>query len=235
MMKAMVCTQREGPNALQLQEVDRPTSQKKRQQHVDNLSFNRLPIRNQSKWGKFGVGDWLVIVNQVAIMMISIMWLIAGKLTWFVVGVVCLVLTFVPNLMFKDIAFRAPTKMCVSLLIGAHIVLGMHFGLYESSSIYDKLMHIIGSAAITTLVMAVTIQYCNRKQFRIPVEIFYALVLGVAISAGVFWEVFEFSLDRTGLFYTQRGLNDTMVDLIANAVGVFCVMVYVGRQRITPN
>ena len=34
-----------------------------------------------------------------------------------------------------------------------------------------------------------------------------------------YWEIFEFSIDRTGLFQTQRGLADTMLDLIADTVG----------------
>ena len=33
------------------------------------------------------------------------------------------------------------------------------------------------------------------------------------------WELFEFTIDRTGLFYAQRGLIDTMLDLLADAGG----------------
>jgi len=59
------------------------------------------------------------------------------------------------------------------------------------------------------------------------------LVLGLAISAGTLWEVFEFVMNRTGLFYSQRGLHDTMLDLIADAIGaIITLALYAGIMRL---
>ncbi len=56
---------------------------------------------------------------------------------------------------------------------------------------------------------------------------------GIAVSAGTLWEVFEFTLDRTGLFQTQKGLTDTMLDLVADTVGALATMgLFAGLVRI---
>lgn len=85
-------------------------------------------------------------------------------------------------------------------------------------------MHAFGSALLTFVTMIAVDQYCKYKKITLPLSLDFALVLGISISLGTVWELFEFMVDQTGLFYAQRGLQDTMLDLVANFSGICCAM-----------
>ena len=108
----------------------------------------------------------------------------------------------------------------------------MQAGLYEISSVYDKLVHVLGSSAITGLLILVVLQYANHQQFRLPLPLLLVSILGFVVSLGTLWEVFEFTIDSTGLFRSQRGLEDTMFDLIVDAIGALAALsVFIGLDR----
>jgi hypothetical protein len=101
---------------------------------------------------------------------------------------------------------------------------GMNLGFYESYVFYDKLMHALGSGLFTFVIITAVVQYCKHKKFMSPLSLHILLVLGISISLGTIWEIFEFTVDQTGLFNAQRGLQNTMLDLVANCAGISCVM-----------
>ncbi|MDH3694618.1 MAG: hypothetical protein OER96_08625 [Gammaproteobacteria bacterium] len=170
--------------------------------------------------GFYTAGKWLANISRVAIILTTLQWLLVGNQIPFTVGMVSVALTYVPSLLIRNRMLQTATNISVSMLLAAHVVLGMQYGLYETSAIYDKWLHVIGSGAITALVIVAVLQYCTRIRLELPVALFVILVLGATISMGTLWEVFEFSVDRTGLFQAQRGLSDTMLDLIADTIGV---------------
>lgn len=166
------------------------------------------------------IGEWMVHVSRVAIVITSAQWLLSGNGLWFTVGMVAIILTFIAPKLVREPGLRTLTKVCVAGFLAAHIVLGMHCGWYETSAVYDKVIHVLASGVLTALLIAATVQHCSRIQLTLPLSLLVTLVLGVAISAGTVWELFEFTVDRTGLFQAQRGLGDTMLDLVADTVGV---------------
>ena len=188
--------------------------------------------KRQTKPTMYHLASGLVIGSRLAILIAAVQWLLADLFRWFVIGVVSFSLTFVPQTLIPDRTLFAATRVCVALLLCANSLLGMHLGLYESSIIYDKLMHSLGTGVIAGLGLLATNQYSLRRQLGLPRTLIFLLVLGTAISAGTLWEVFEFALDRTGLFYAQRGLHDTMLDLIADAIGAITTLaLYSGITR----
>jgi len=201
---------------------------------IKTMRNSRLELdKQQNNPAMYRLAVGLVIGSRLGILITSTQWLLADIFLSFLVGIVSFFLTFVPQALIQDRALSTATRVCVSLLLCAHILLGMHLGLYETSIIYDKLMHILGTGAITGLVLLVAVQYSHRRQLNLPQTFMLLLVLGLAISAGTLWEVFEFVMNRTGLFYSQRGLHDTMLDLIADAIGaIITLALYAGIMRL---
>ena len=180
--------------------------------------------------------DITLLVNflRVAIIVTTFQWWLMGNQLWVIVGVTSALITFIPKYLVRDHKLRTFTNLCISALIAAHIVLGMQLGLYESSMLYDKFMHVIGLFAITGLVIAAVSQYCNKNSLVLPSSLLSILVISVSVSAGTLWEVFEFTIDLTGLFQAQRSLSDTMLDLIADTIGALAAMgLFVGY--VQPN
>ncbi len=46
------------------------------------------------------------------------------------------------------------------------------------------------------------------------------------------WELFDFEIDRAGLFQNQRGLNDTIFDLMAGAIVAIVAFALFPRHTI---
>lgn len=161
---------------------------------------------------------------RLAIALTGFHWLSARQGLWFGVAFVSLLLTFLPARLIRDALLAEATAVVVAVLLAAHVVFGMQGGLYETSSVYDKLVHAIGTGAVTVVLIVATQRYDQRRGIELPLVLSLMLVLGGAVTAGTFWELFEFAVDRTGLFAAQRGLHDTMLDLLADTLGALLVV-----------
>ena len=170
------------------------------------------------------VSTSLVFACRVAISLAGLYWFMKSDQIQLGIAIVALTLTALPGRFIRDRPLRSVTTAVVAVLLAAHIVLGMLGALYETSILYDKIMHALGSGAVTGLLMMAVHRYCDRHLIELPLVLFVALVLGGTLSAGTLWELFEFAIDRTGMFNAQRGLNDTMLDLLANASGIFMML-----------
>lgn len=160
-----------------------------------------------------------VLACRLAIAATAMAWLAASAWLQLAVALTALLLTALPALLPMRTALREVWSVLLSLLLAAHIVLGMQLGLYETSGLYDKIMHAGGSAAIACALIPVLWGFCRDRSIELPARLAATLVFALTLSAGALWELFEFGIDRTGLFVSQRGLNDTMVDLLADALG----------------
>lgn len=146
-------------------------------------------------------------------------WFIYGNRLNFSVAIIALLLTVLPMRFIGHSLLRNSSTVVTSLLLAAHILLGIQFELYETSKLYDKSMHLIGSAAIAGILIVAIHTYCERCRIKLPLVLFAILPTAGSLSLGTLWEFFEFGLDSTGLFNAQRGLPDTMFDLLADAIG----------------
>lgn len=160
-----------------------------------------------------------VVLCRLTIGVIGLHWLISGDKLRFAVAIVALLLTALPMLFIRDSRLLDASAVVIALLLAAHILLGMQMDLYETSMLYDKAMHVLGLGAIAGLLIAVIHSYCDRYRIKLPLALLAILVFGGTLSIGTLWEFFEFGIDRTGLFNAQRGLHDTMLDLLADAIG----------------
>lgn len=166
----------------------------------------------------------LVAACQAGMVLTGLAWLSAGRLTFASIAAVAVALCVVPRHLVTSPALREATRAVSAVLLGAHVMFGMGLGLYDSSGLYDKLMHALGIGAIAVLLILAIRDYCARQQLALPPSLMMWLVLCGAVSAGTAWELFEFSMDLTGLVTAQRGLHDTMLDLAADSVGALIVV-----------
>lgn len=177
----------------------------------------------------------LVVMMRLGIIVVTLTWLLSGKPLWFVVGAVSAIFSLLLPTLIPDPVLRAAISLCATALLFAHIVFGMQAGLYETSTIYDKMMHAFGCSAIAGVVIAAVSKYCARRRIQLPAPLVWILAVGIVVTLGTLWEVFEFAIDRTGLFQAQRGLTDTMFDLIADTAGALataCAFVGLTKRRI---
>ncbi|MEM1229056.1 MAG: hypothetical protein AAGI15_00855 [Pseudomonadota bacterium] len=156
---------------------------------------------------------------RVVIAIPGIHWALTGQWLFAGVALVCLALTLLLPRLVQDPELKETARVLGALLIAAHVALGMYLELYERSRYYDKFAHFLGMGAIAVYLRTAVQRHCHKAGLRLPSGALALIAVSGAISLGALWELFEFALDQTGLFVTQRGLTDTMLDLLANALG----------------
>ncbi len=175
----------------------------------------------------------LVAASQIGMVLFGLAWLSAGQLTFASIAAVAVVLSVVPQYVVASPTLREAIRAVSAVLLGAHVMIGMGLGLYDSSGLYDKVMHMLGIGAVAVLLSLAIRDYCERKALVLPHSLRMWLVLCGAVSAGTAWELFEFTMDLTGLVTAQKGLGDTMLDLAADCLGgLIVVTMYTAWREI---
>lgn len=172
-----------------------------------------------SNWYSMTASSLSVLTCRVAIFITGLHWMLIGDDLRLSIAAAALALTALPGNLIRDSLLRNATTTTIAILLAAHIVLGMQLEFYEKSALYDKAIHGLGSAAIAGVLMLFIRRYCGVRSIDLPAGLIAAFVLAGTVTAGTLWELFEFAIDLTGLFYAQRGLHDTMLDLLADTVG----------------
>jgi hypothetical protein len=97
-------------------------------------------------------------------------------------------------------------------------VLGTAGHMYERVDFYDKIVHVMGTAAVTAVLHDI-FAYQARGRSRMQPYALAAIAAALGISVGVIWEVYEVFGDV--LFATARsgGFWDTTYDLIFDTIG----------------
>lgn len=172
----------------------------------------------------------IVWFARAAILFAGLHWMLLSD--WLSAGVAAAawLLSF-PATVLADRMLRHVAASIVSVLLAARVVLGMYVGLYESSQIYDKVMHLIGSAAVGVILIAALHACTSVQSAQMSLSLRLTLVFAGTLSIGTLWEMFEFAVDLTGLFAAQRGLRDTMLDLTADAAGAGLVVLVLAATR----
>jgi len=165
------------------------------------------------------VVTWLVLICRVSIAIVAMAWFVSSEMLKFGVALTSFALTFLPSQVIARPIIAQSALLVTGTLLAAHIVFGMYFELYEASVWYDKIMHVIGSSAVAYVLFVTVDVYSRQWQLAMPPIVTPMLVVLGTLSAGTFWEFFEYGIDTTGLFQAQRGLDDTMQDLLADAIG----------------
>lgn len=162
--------------------------------------------------------------------------------------VVIMFLTFVPNILHK-------LKLDVSnllyflylLVVVSSLLMGGIFRFYKLIPVWDSILHLI-TPIFWGMIGFAFINVFNGKKSAFTLTPFFAMfyVFLFAMTCGMVWEVYEFTIDIITKSNMQRymtmdgvvkigqdALFDTMKDLVLNTIGsiIVCLWTYVGVKR----
>ena len=136
-------------------------------------------------------------------------------------------LTFIPEFIKHKYHVRLPVEfeVFVVLFIYMSLYLGEVHGYYEQFWWWDTLLHLgsgvaLGFVGFGILLILTRTQKITASPFLIA---FFAFCF--AMAAGAVWEIFEFAMDQLFGLNMQKGLVDTMADLIADAIGALAASI----------
>ncbi|WP_224448518.1 hypothetical protein [Haloprofundus salilacus] len=176
---------------------------------------------------------------QVVIALVLLVGVARRNLSVVVNATMALAVTFLPALLERDADIRlsASVTLWVTLAVSLHS-LGM-LGLYTAVPWWDNLTHTL-SASIVAGVGYATARAVDEHSHAVvlPPQFLSMFILVVTLAFGVLWEVMEFSVrgvtDLLGIraVLIQYSLEDTLTDLVFDAVGAALVALF-GTRRLS--
>jgi len=174
---------------------------------------------------------WLTRSLQGLLVLGALLAAIEGNALGFAATVAVVAITFLPSILGTRLEVRIPPQFeaLAVLFIYASLFLGEVHGYYVRFWWWDALLH-LGSGALLGIVGFLLVYVLNEKR-EIGLDMkpaFVALFAFMfAMGMGALWEIFEFAMDELfGLNMQKSGLQDTMWDLIVDAVGAMGIAIY---------
>jgi hypothetical protein len=116
---------------------------------------------------------------------------------------------------------------------------GSELSFYRSVWWWDHLTHALSSSVVAGVGYATARALdVHSERIYLPPQFMFVFILLFVLAFGVFWEVIEFAIGLlaevagTRTVLTQYGLEDTMLDLIFDAIGAVVVAVW-GTAHLT--
>lgn len=164
----------------------------------------------------------LLIANAILMVGLTITALWFGRWSIAFVSLATLGLSLVPVVVANrlEISLPLPYLVFTTLFIFASIFLGEAFDFYEKVWWWDLALH--GSAAVGFGLFGFLFVFMlfEGDRYAAPPFALSFLAFCLAVTLGTLWEIFEYLMDLTfGLSMQKSGLDDTMSDMIIDAVG----------------
>ncbi|MBV1868161.1 MAG: hypothetical protein KUG69_09685 [Marinosulfonomonas sp.] len=150
--------------------------------------------------------------------------ILLGRWSLGFVALATLVASMVPVLVARrfNVYVPLPFLSAIVLFIFASLFLGEAFDFYERYWWWDVLLH--GGAAVGFgLVGFVFVFYLfEGDRYAAPAWAIAFVSFCFAVAIGTGWELFEYTMDIVfGMNMQKSGLDDTMLDLVADGIGAF--------------
>ena len=162
------------------------------------------------------------------------------------IGVISIIMTFYPSILKKKLRVYLPSSLqiIITLFIFAAEFLGEFYEFYYKIPWWDNMLHCI-SGSVLGIIGFMFVYFLNKTHIkRTKLSPFFIALFAFcfSITIGVFWEFFEFSVDRLLGFNMQKfrmpgedGLVYTMIDLFVDTLGAFVVSaigyIYMKRNK----
>lgn len=131
------------------------------------------------------------------------------------------VISLVPAIVERNYRVSLPFELdfLITLMLFLHTFMGEGLEFYERVRLFDKALHLYGSAVIAALAFLIvyTLHYTRKLRLSLPLIGFFTV--SFALAVGGLWEIGEFTVDNMFGKTTQNGLTDTMLDMINDLVG----------------
>lgn len=164
--------------------------------------------------------SWFMKLLMVLLLPVE---LYKGEYLFSILLVFSVALSLIPSLLEKSYRVTLPFELdlLITLSIFLNTFMGEGLNFYQKVWLYDKALHIYGSAVVGLLAFVVvyTLNYTRKVRLSLPLIGFFTVTFAMAM--GGIWEIMEFTVDSLFGKTTQNGLADTMWDLINDLIGGF--------------
>lgn len=133
-----------------------------------------------------------------------------------------LALTFLPQLVASRVRLSLPNSFlaAIAAFVLATIYLGEMHDFYNRLWWWDMVLHGTSAMGFGILGFLLIFMLFEGDRYAAPPWAIGVLSFCVAMTVGALWEVFEYGMDQIfGLNMQKSGLDDTMIDIMVNAVG----------------
>ena len=171
------------------------------------------PLKAQSR---------VVLVLWGALLVAGISALVLGHWELAFVSVATLALAMAPAFLASRLSVIMPIPFLVAITLFAigSVLMGEAFGFYERLWWWDLALHGASAVGFGIIGFLFIFMLFEGDKFAAPPVAIAFLSFCLAMTVGSIWEIFEFSMDRGfGLNMQKSGLDDTMEDMIVNALG----------------
>jgi len=162
--------------------------------------------------------SWFMKLLMVLLLPVE---LYKGDYLFSILLVFSVVLSLIPSLVERSYRVTLPFELdlLITLSIFLNTFMGEGMNFYQKVRLYDKALHIYGTAVVGLLafVIVYTLNYTRKVRLSLPFIGFFTFTFAMAM--GGIWEIMEFAVDSVFGKTTQNGLADTMWDLINDFVG----------------
>lgn len=157
-----------------------------------------------------------------ALLIVALASLLLGRFSLAFVSLATLILSLVPLVLARRLSLNLPLPfvLATTAFLIASLVLGEAFDFYDRVWWWDLALHGFAAIGFGLIGFLFIFMLFEGDRFAAPPSALAAIAFCVAMTLGAVWEVFEFGMDLAfGLNMQKSGLNDTMGDLIVNALG----------------
>ncbi len=172
-------------------------------------------------WRKVYISTWLSWVMKLIMVGMVPYELFRGGYVFSVLILVAVAASLVPSVVEKNYNISLPFELdlLVTLSLFLHTFLGEGLEFYNKYWIWDKLLHVYGSAVIAIIAFVVVYSLHYTRKLRLTLPMIMLVTFSFAMAMGALWEIGEFLVDVTFGKHAQKGLTDTMLDLINDLFG----------------
>lgn len=231
------------------------------------LEWVELELRLMKREKKTDRALWWVLVVMTGLVFLSgiasaIMFFLADSakslettINQLLMSVLALLCFLIPVFFKRKLKIHVPSFLLIViyLFIYAHFILGEIYRIYDTSMIFDKVLHTTSGVVIACIGISVVFALANMKNERVKLSPFFVVLFSFCFALAIeyVWELFEYAVDRIAGANMQRwqdsiigydeagnaihslpwgnGIADSMGDMAVNVLGalVVCVITYV--------
>jgi len=171
-----------------------------------------------------GERSWVLSALRLALLAAVLAALIFTRWDLAFVSLATLGLSFVPVVIANRFHINLPIPFLVftTLFLMGSIFMGEAFNFYERLWWWDIALHGLSAISFGLIGFLFVFTLFEGDRYAAPALAIAVLSFTCAVTIGTLWEVFEFAMDKVfGLNMQKSGLDDTMLDLIVDAIGAF--------------
>lgn len=150
-------------------------------------------------------------------------WLAALTTFWI------LVVTILPMMLGRRLRVFIPPEIeaMAVIFIYASLFLGEVRGYYVRFWWWDVVLHTASGFLLGTLGFLLVYVLNEKKEIELHMKPSFVAIFAFmfAVGLGALWEIFEYGMDNAFGLNMQKGLDDTMWDLIVDAVGALVISI----------